>query len=194
MYNKKRIIILIAVVLGFYVTFPTKYLIWDGSFSTAEYQIQFVKLDGTPQKNVQLRVENENGEIAFNFPVSDYHSKRIPSSDSEGVITFHHVKRSVEFSGKCRYMFLIIPVDEKQCRAPVFYCRFYYKEKEVYAINYAELNMDFNAQSELPSHTIHWKWPEEWPDGFPNKLRPIGEENETEMLFPILRKRIVLNL
>ena len=73
--------------------------LYDGYYCQAEYQIKFVTPDGRPIDGVQLEVVDKSGNISYGYPVTDYCEGGIPTSDADGVITFHHVQYTMEWGG-----------------------------------------------------------------------------------------------
>ena len=124
----------LKIILVFFVLFEGCGL-WDGFFYPAEYQIKFIMTDGTPIKNIQLEVLNSKGKESPDYPVTDYHSKNIPTSDSSGLIIFHHVTEGFEFGG----MFILFITKPS---VPKYKCNFLLFEKNIYSIYYHELDFD----------------------------------------------------
>jgi hypothetical protein len=111
---------------------------WDGGFGQVECRLTFKDSNGKGIPNVELRVENEQGNNFDYYPVTDYALTDIPTSDSDGVLTFHHIRLSaLEFGGKCSHLFWIIPVG--QCDSPVFVCRFLKDGKEIHKCRFNDL-------------------------------------------------------
>lgn len=71
----------------------------DGAFNQSEYQITFVTRDGIPIDGVQLELLDKSENIRYGYPVTDYYEGSVPTSDANGMITFHHVQYFLEFGG-----------------------------------------------------------------------------------------------
>ena len=119
--------VLLAVV---FFSFRTK--TWDGGFIQAEYQLAFHDEVGKPIEGVQLRVEDDRGLPRYCFPVTDYHPENIPTSDTRGLLVFHHRTTIGELSGECRYFLFVISLDDDKCAPPEFVCRFFYRGREAW--------------------------------------------------------------
>jgi hypothetical protein len=89
----------IAIVVAFALLLSMTGCLYDGFYWQAEYQIKFVTPDGRPIDGVQLEVLDESGNISYGYPVTDYYEGGIPTSDADGVITFHHVQYTMEWGG-----------------------------------------------------------------------------------------------
>jgi hypothetical protein len=177
LWRKKRLTpqgttLLIGVVIACTVlgTFcPGMY--WDGGYGQDEFQLTFLDQTGKPVPGVQLRVEDRDGRNYFHYPVSDYLPDRPVASDDAGLMVFHHVQTSgVEFSGHTTFLYGLIPV--VRIPGPKFVCRFLYREREVWRIDYSEL-----AHPEGPQNSAKvkrsWKW-SAWP--MTELLRKPGED------------------
>jgi hypothetical protein len=85
--------------------------VWDGGFPSVEFQFRFVDVNEVPIRGVELRVLTKDGDEAFGYPVTDYLSDSVPMSDENGLLSFHHLSVGVEFSGRRRHLFFLIPVE-----------------------------------------------------------------------------------
>ena len=104
----RKAVLLSVVGVGLLVALlvvGTPMMVWDGGFGQVEYRVKFVRADGSPTPGVQLRVENEQGTNFFHYPVTDYVDGRVPVSEGDGVLTFHHVSNGPEFGGRCWELF-----------------------------------------------------------------------------------------
>ena len=115
----------------------TPMMVWDGGFGQVEYRMKFVRADGSPTPGVQLRVENEQGTNFFHYPVTDYVDGRVPVSDGDGVLTFHHVSNGPEFGGRCWELFGLC---FGTCKGPRFVCRFLLDGKEIHRATFNDMN------------------------------------------------------
>src|SRR5947209_7581354 len=102
-------IVVIILIFGG-LSFVATYSIWEGSFAQAEYQVEFRDQTNRPLQGIILRVEDQRGILSYCYPVSDFNASRDLISNKDGVLTFHHVGRGVEFSGNCYFLFFIIPI------------------------------------------------------------------------------------
>ena len=74
---------------------------WDASFRQAEFEIHIQTKDGRPVDGCKLRVEDEGGDRAYYYPVTDYTPLQEVCSDSRGVMKFHHVSsKAPEFASR----------------------------------------------------------------------------------------------
>jgi hypothetical protein len=153
-------------------------IIWDGGFCPAEYRITFRDSGGNAVPGVELRVENGQGSEFFHYPVTDYLPDQIPTSGDDGVLVFHHACYSgLEFSGRCWYLFFVIPMGEQ--RGPVYVCRFLYRGQEVYRIRYDDLSAgDWNGNRSVKRR---WKWPD-WPYQFLESHHSVSGDWESVRL------------
>lgn len=126
--------------------------IWDGGFASAEYQFEFVDGTGESMTDIELRVEDENGNQCLHYPVTDYSPHQVPKVTAEGLLTFHHVSYSgIEFGGRCCNLFGI-----GDCEAPVFICRFMRDGMEVYRCRFNDLSWAARHAEDSVSRT--WTW------------------------------------
>jgi hypothetical protein len=137
-----------------------KYMIWDGGYAPAEFQITFKDVSGKPVEGIELHVQDLEGHNYFHYPVTDYLPGQIPSSDKNGLIVFHHVSEAIEFSCGCDYVFFVIPIEER--RGPAFLCRFLHKGKEVYRSGFSELDSWEGTWEQVPKVKRSWQW-STWP-------------------------------
>jgi hypothetical protein len=108
-------------LVGFASCFATNE-INDGGFRQMEWQLRFVDKDGRPIPGVQLTVLDNQGKIAFGYPVTDYLVNAVPTSNEDGLMVFHHVALGMEFSWGTRYLFFFIPIDTN--KPPVYWLVF----------------------------------------------------------------------
>jgi hypothetical protein len=111
--------------------------------------IRFVHEDGTPIPGVELRVENEQGTNFYHYPVTDYVEGRVPTSDTNGVLKFHHVAEGPEYGGRC---WLLYGLCFGTCQGPTFVCRFLLEGQETPR---AKCN-DMNTAAKGPPITRTW--------------------------------------
>jgi hypothetical protein len=154
---------------------------WDGGYASAEYQIVFSDRDGNPLPGVTLRVHDES-IYRFDYPVTDLRVLRAPTSDENGLLTFHHVSRGIEFGGTIWNLFFLIKV-EKTPPLPVYHCKFFHDHREIYSVKYDDLNAEVDRRwDDLPRVK---RTPEELG------LEPY-ETDSTEFEFPVLRREVVV--
>ena len=110
---------------------------WDGHFPPREYQIVFRDASGHPLQGVRLQVEDEQGNQCLGYPVTDFVAGNAPTSDADGVITFHHVWLGLEFGGRDAYLFWLFPVGDH--KPPSFVCRFFWGDQEVWRVPFRDL-------------------------------------------------------
>ena len=163
-------IVVAILLLGWLCSY---HLIWDGGYSDAEYQITFKDQNGKPVEGIELRVEDRQGHIYHHYPVTDFLPGVIPSSDKNGLMVFHHhCYFAMEFSGRIRYVFFAIPVEEK--RGPEFICRFLFRGNEIQRIPYDDVNgWRQGTWEEVPKVKRLWKFPD-WPA---SELGPKKDES-----------------
>jgi hypothetical protein len=106
---------------------------WDGGYVSAEYQIVFSDRDGNPLPGVTLRVHEESFCPRFDHPVTDFRVLRTPRSDENGLLTFHHVSRGIEFGGTIWNLFFLIKMDMTP-PLPVYHCKFFHEHREIYSV------------------------------------------------------------
>ena len=153
-----------------------------GAFAHAQYEFTFHTPDGAPLRGVRLQVVDDKGEDSFHYPVSDYSAGSAPTSDAQGVLTFHHVNREhPEWFGSGSYLFFLIPVGEG-AHAPVYYCRFVHEGREVYKARYNDLDAEATAGGE----TVRRRW--EAPRDSESHVTAREDEQE----FPLVRKAVVV--
>ena len=131
--------------------------VWDGSFGQAEFQLVFQDQDGNPIQGVELCVVDRKGQNYFHFPVDDYVPGKIPTSDRDGLMLFHHVSRGIEFSGRTYYVLFAIPITEPSL--PTYDCRFLYKGQEVYRIAFGELDSWKGLLNDVSNVRRRWRTP-----------------------------------
>src|SRR5207245_353396 len=114
-----------------------------------------------PIEGVLLVVENESGNKAIGFPISDYGETQVPRSNKEGLMVFHHACARPEISGVCRKSYLLFPTG--QCYCPIFYCRFVFNQHE---LGHVRIDQRFKRISEILVKGEHvetverpWVWP-----------------------------------
>jgi hypothetical protein len=115
---------------------------WMGGFLyPARYEIEFRDRQGRLLRGVQLQVESDNGDPAFERPVADYQPDAVPTSDERGIVTFN--SQSFRFGGEVRYLFFCIPIRHY---APVFWCQFLYNGQRVFKVSYNELDRELSGK------------------------------------------------
>ena len=156
---------------------------WDGGYASAEYQIVFSDRDGNPVPGVTLKVQDESAYLRFNYPVTDFRVLRAPSSDENGLLTFHHVSRGLEFGGFFRHHFFLIPVRNTH-PLPVYHCKFLHDHREIYSVKYADLNTElYRREDDLPRV-------KRTPEAL--GLEPY-ETDSTHFEFPVLRRHVTVS-
>lgn len=143
-------------------------IIWDGGYLRAEYQITFRDLNNLPIEGIELRVEDKAGHTFYYYPVSDFRPDGVSTSDSGGLMVFHHLGEGVEFGGKEWYLYFLFPVEERP--GPDYVCRFLYRGQEVYRVSYGGINLwhvvrsgeHISGWEEMEKVTRLWKRPD-WP-------------------------------
>jgi hypothetical protein len=131
------VVILTLGVATVIIAICTRMFVWDGGFGQVEYQLTFIGDDGKPIEGVQLQVESQNGTNYFHYPVTDYIDGVTPTSNNEGVLTFHHVGDGVEFGGGCWELFGFA---FGECKGPVFELRFMLDGREIHRCKFNDLN------------------------------------------------------
>lgn len=127
---------------------------WDGSFAQSEYQVALQDTDGKPLSGVQLRVEDEEGNPACGYPVTDYFPPNAPKSGADGVMVFHHVRLGQEFGGRERRLLWLLPMGEHE--SPRYVCRFFHDGREVLRIPFRDLNRARRGSG--AEVTREWDW------------------------------------
>jgi hypothetical protein len=150
------------LVLGLFgILSQVNMIIWDGGYLDAEYQLTFQDPNGQPIEAIELRVEDRLGHSYYHYPVTDFLPDQVPTSDSNGLMMFHHVSEATEFGGRCWLLFCFIPVEEHP--APEYVCRFLYRGQEIYQVQYHELNSWREGnRDEVEKVKRRWKRPD-WP-------------------------------
>jgi hypothetical protein len=145
----------LALVLLFALLPLLSGAVWDGGFPQAEFRLRFVDGKGRPISGVVLRVEDESGRLFYHYPVSDYGPGHAPTSDADGVLTFHHATTgSLEYGGRCWSPFGLLEVGD--CHGPVYVCRFLKGGREVHRCRYDELA--WAAYDSGESAERDWDW------------------------------------
>lgn len=151
----------------------------SGSFYQFEHRIKFLDSKGDPIQGVRLEVYDVDGNKAFNYPVSDFSEDLECDSELSEEIVFHHVRMGVEFAWG--YDYLIIPSGG----VPVFDCRFFYRGREIYAIDYASLNSEGLKRTANRERTVKrmWTWPQNVPRNLPFHWQfSPGEKQDIEFV------------
>ena len=156
--------------------------VWDGSFRQAEYQLKFVTGDGSPVNDVKLSVY-DGKDITYGYPVDDYYPAHIPTSDSNGVITFHHVTYSFEYGG----MFFF----GCSCPSPPdFNLQFTKDGNLIYEVKYSDLDRKINI--DLPEVTRVVSVCDEQSRGYYNSANATINVIEQSLKFPLLEETTVV--
>jgi hypothetical protein len=158
---------------------------WGGSYGYGqiEHELTFVDTAGNPVEGIELRVEDQQGNEFFCFPVTDYLPGQTPKTDKDGVIRFHHVSTAVEWDNYGWSLFWCFPV--QTTKSPVYVCRFLRGNEELYGLRYDELpDWDWPGKGweEVPKVKRPWNW----PTMIPKEIRYKAEDTE-ESYFSRLR-------
>lgn len=148
LYRMNRVTILkafIAIVVALALLLSMAGCLYDGYYWQAEYQIKFVTPDGEPVDGVRLEAVDKSGDVSYGYPVTDYYEGGIPTSDTDGVITFHHVVYFMECSGMCFFGCVA------GSRLPEIDLLFTKNGKLIYTTKYSDLNREF--KSDVPTVT-----------------------------------------
>lgn len=155
---------------------------WDGAYAHAEYQILFTDREGNPLDGITLTVQDDSGRLRFDFPVTNFRVLRSPRSDENGLLTFHHVGRGIEFGGTFWEPFFLFRI-ELSPPLPVFHCRFIRDGEDIHSIAYDELSAEVYKRR----------------DGLPRVKRTreeLGlephEVDSADLEFPVLRREVVI--
>jgi hypothetical protein len=124
---------------------PTVTIIWDGGFSSQEYQLTILDEQGRPVSGVTLRVQSQGGDTSYFYPINEFLPDQTPTSDSDGRMIFHHVANYLEFSGRdhCNFFGLRI---WSEGGAPQFDCIFLRNGQEVSRLHYNQLRLRFDDE------------------------------------------------
>jgi hypothetical protein len=133
---------------------------WDGSYGVAEFQMVFQDRDRQPVEGIELRVEDRRGRTFYHYPVTDYLPDQVPTSDSNGLMVFHHADSGIEYGGRCWFLFGLFPVDERP--GPVYVCRFLHRGGEVYRIPFRVLDSWRRTGEQVPKVKRQWRR-SDWP-------------------------------
>ncbi len=161
----------------------------DGSFSQAEYQIEFLSQDGKPIEGVKLEVQDEQGNIRYGYPVTDYYTGSTPTSDENGVIIFHHVRYFAEWGGG---FFFGLSCGSSM---PEFDCIFTRNGEILHSVKYGDLDREVKKDRPIIIRevSIYDKQSTEfaWKDNDPNYPIHIVEET---LEFPIVEQKIIVDI
>jgi hypothetical protein len=178
----------VAIVVAFTLLLPmTGCAIYDGWFLQAEYQIKFVTPDGRPIDGVQLEVLDESGNISYGYPVTDYYEGGIPTSDANGIITFHHVLYFSDWGG----MFFF--GCNKGSPPPEFDLLFTQNGKLIYDTKYVVLNR--KADSEATATVTRKVSVYDWDSAYAAARSDISEPPrivEESLEFYVLEQTVVV--
>jgi hypothetical protein len=130
----------------------------EGRFPNAEFELTFHDPNGKPLPGVELQVENRLGNVANDYPVTDFKRSQPPHTNENGVMVFHHVGHGLEFGADRWELFFVIQMGDEL--PPQFLCRFLLDGREVYRINYHELYGLSPSGPGTPKVTRRWKLPE----------------------------------
>jgi hypothetical protein len=96
----KRVSIAAVGSLGLAVILvPFQGMIWDGRFHDVEYRLTFLDEAGRPLPGISLQVVSKAGGPSYLYPINEFLPDGTPSTDANGLVTFHHVGAYLEFSG-----------------------------------------------------------------------------------------------
>jgi hypothetical protein len=149
------LVVLVLVLLGLFL--PSPCLIWDGGYGQAEFQLTLTDEGGKPLEGVELRVEDLEGRAYYHYPVTDYLPDRIPTSDRDGLMVFHHVSQACEFSGMSCDRFGLFRVEVR--KGPQFVCRFLLRGTVVHEVRYGDLDQWGGASDVVKRRWRQPTWP-----------------------------------
>jgi hypothetical protein len=139
----------ILIIIGLVWSFFGIVEVWDGNFSQIEYQVSFLDKQRRPVKGVTLAVTDYKEALVYGYPVTDYREDSVPTSNNDGLMTFHHVTLGTEFGGKRRWLFFAIPIGD--CEAPKYTLHFLLQDKEIIRYEYHKyLGMENSNWDSLP--------------------------------------------
>jgi hypothetical protein len=174
---------------------PVTFASGPGSFFQVEYVLHFRDVQGKPVEGIRLKVEDGEGNDSYAYPVTDCLPDTSLLSNREGDLVFHHVSNGTEFT---------ISWEESRSNpkirprrwAPVYVCRFYYADREVYRVEFAQLNGEFHRSigiglsvDELPKVRRKWTWTRTMLQYYPSHLQGSKSFKE-EIDFPIYKKSV----
>jgi hypothetical protein len=129
----------------------------DIRYPQAEFEFIFKDRSGKPVEGIELCVEDQAGRRYYHYPVTDYLPDKVPTSNRDGVLVFHHVSELFDSGCRTTYLFDLIPLGERG--VPVFICRFLHKDHEIYRIRFRDVYSDFAKGEHLDVVRQHWSWP-----------------------------------
>ncbi len=114
-------VLIVCSLLGLvaYLSHARVHVVWG--YPTVEVRMVFRDLSGNPIEGVELCVVDENGQLSWGYPVSDYLPGQFLQSNGRGVLVFHHKSQGPEYSYQMSYLSYLLGY-----RPPVprFVCRF----------------------------------------------------------------------
>lgn len=159
---KQLILVGIAVILVSALLAPCQIssIIWDGRFPSVEYRLSFIDEEGRPIEGVKLGVETQAGGKCFAYPVNEFLPDSVPTSDSNGLMIFHHAAAYLEFSGRdtCNILGWTYSTEGP----PKYTCIFVVSNQEVYRNSFDGLYPRTPGRSELPTVRRTWQY-SDWP-------------------------------
>ena len=88
----------LLVLCGVAIIGGLKFLAWRHSPACELYayadlmvELQFRDSNGMPVQGITLHVEDPKGNFCYRFPVTNFTPDRMPTSDDNGRLVFHHV-------------------------------------------------------------------------------------------------------
>ncbi len=145
-----RYLKIVAIAAGAVIVFGvwsyfSEVMIWDGGFPAGEFRVNVRDPDGKPIKGASLRVyRGGTRNLAFNYPLDNHLDGQGLVSDENGRITAVRLEGGLQFGGKVRYLFGVIPIKEGE--APKYDC-------EITAEGFQPLKVRINELFKSP-HTF----------------------------------------
>lgn len=178
-------------IIAFTGFFGHSMRIWDGGYPDTAFELTFRDASGKPLQGIELRVERDDGLNQFHRPVNDNYPGRVPTSDANGIMTFHCFDQS--FGGTCETYFFVI--ERGGCSAPEYICRFLQSGNEVHRLRFNKL-IDFESNQPRETRKVRIptreQWGELWANGKLDELIDESTISERELRFGVVRKTITI--
>lgn len=88
-FPKRGCVIAVVVLAAVVALAPIQSIRWSGGFPATEFRFLFTDSHGRPVPGVTLRVETKAGGASYLYPIDEFLPHQVPTSDTEGRMTFH---------------------------------------------------------------------------------------------------------
>jgi hypothetical protein len=147
----------LAVVVAVLGVTGTYREIWDGGYPCVACEFTFRDTAGNAVSGVQLEVTHESGIVRHHWPIDDFYTGRVPTSDKDGNLIFHCCGHS--FGGTCHTYFHVIKIGG--CGAPEYTCNFLHNGKTIATVPFNDLAFAPESQITRQDRTVRIPTPEQ---------------------------------